>query len=108
MPMTLGRRQVTVQYGHSLEARLESPASLRSEADFRNQDDRLPAILQHLVDGLNVDFRLAAARHTMNHDRFVTPLAQRLQDRLQSGLPDRGSSACARSRAIGTGSNWVV
>jgi hypothetical protein len=41
--MPLGVAQVAVQHGHAVEARAESLAGLRREADLGHQHDRLPA-----------------------------------------------------------------
>ncbi len=55
--------QTAVQCGqrHVREARLEAPDQLRSQVDFRDQDERLAPARQHLGDHREVDFGLAAA-----------------------------------------------
>ncbi len=84
--MPFGRRQVTVQHRHAIEALAEAPRGLGRQADLRHQHNRLATVLNHPVDGLNVDLRLAAAGHTVDHNRLVPLVAQRLENRIESQL----------------------
>ncbi len=86
MPMPFGRCQVTVQHRHAVETRLKTGTRLRGQADLRYQDNRLTTVLNHLVDRPNIDFRLPAARHPMDHNRLVTAVTQWSEDSLESAL----------------------
>ena len=63
MPLDVGL--VAVHHRHAAEARTKSLLGLRRQADLGNQHDRLPAVTQDFVDGLNVDFGLAATGDPM-------------------------------------------
>ena len=86
LPMPFGVAEVAVQHGHPLEPRAEPLQGLRREADFRDQHDRLPAETDHLLDGLDVDFRLAAAGNPVDQDGLLPPAVQGLEDRLEGRL----------------------
>ncbi len=86
MPMPLDVAQVAVQYGHRAETFAEPGDGLRRQADFRHQDDRLPAVTDHFPDGVHIDFGFAAAGDTLHQDGLVPPAAQDFQDVLQGDV----------------------
>ena len=69
--VSLGCREVAVEHGHRAKPGTKPVAGLRGEADLGHEHDRLPAIRHGLLDGLQVDLRLAAARDAEEYDRLV-------------------------------------
>ncbi len=87
MPVTFGVPQMTVQDGHRRKPALKTPDRLRSQTDFRHQHDRLPPITDDLTNGLDIDFRFAAARYTMQQQRAMFTAPQcRVNNVQRSGL----------------------
>ena len=70
--VAFGGREVAVENGHAAEAGPEAVARLRRQTDLRHEHDRLLSSGERLLDGLQVDLRLAAAGHAEEHDRLVT------------------------------------
>ena len=66
--------QMAVKDGDAIaaigEAGLEAFDGLRSQRDFRHQDESGAATLQHTSDGLEIDFGLAAAGDAVQQDGF--------------------------------------
>ena len=66
--------QMAVQHGHQrlqragTEAGLEPLDRLRRQRDFRHQHNRALALLQGVGDGLQINFRLAAAGHAVQEE----------------------------------------
>ncbi len=69
--MTLDSAHVAVQHGNLPEPLYEALARLRRQTDFRHQHDCLSTISQHFVDGLHVDFGLAATGNSMQENRLM-------------------------------------
>jgi hypothetical protein len=81
----LGVAQVAVQDGYLPAAPAERLDRLRGQADLGDQDQRLLALPDDLLDGAQVELGLAAAGHAIEEERAETALAQgRLQ--LRPGL----------------------
>ena len=76
----LGVAEMTVQHGDIAAAAAEPLHRLRSQADLRHQDQRLLPLLDGLLDGAEVDFRLAAAGDAVQQESVETGLPQRLLD----------------------------
>ncbi len=81
VPLDVGL--MAVQHRDLAEPRAKALFGLRGEADFRHQHDRLPPEVQHLLNGLDVDFGLAAARDAVHQDRLVPARLERGQDRAE-------------------------
>ncbi len=96
--MAFGIGQVAVQHGHRIEPGTEAADGLRCEADFRNQDDHLPAVRNHLAHGADVDLRLPAAGHAVQQKRPMRAGTHRLQDRLQHAVLIGGQHGVGVSR----------
>ena len=77
---------MAVQHRDLPEPRAEALFGLRGEADFRHQHNRLPPEVEHFLDGLDVDFGLAAARDAVHQDRLVPARLERGQDRTERRL----------------------
>ncbi len=71
VPMPLGVAEVAVEHGHRPEPPPETLDRLRREADLRHQHDRLAAVAHDLLDRLDVDLRLAAARDAVDQERAM-------------------------------------
>ena len=73
MPFAFG--EMTVEHRHLLLHRrkpaLEALDGLRSERDFRHQHDGALAAVEHALDALQIDLRLAAAGHAMEQQRLL-------------------------------------
>jgi len=75
-----------VQHGHPRKPRAEPTYRLRREADFRHQHDRLAAEVDHLLDRLDVNLRLAATGYAVDQDRLGLSRVQRSKDRIERHL----------------------
>ncbi len=80
LPVPLGIGQMAVQHGHPAEPQPEPLDGLRRQADLRHQHDRLPAVTHDLLDGLDVNLRLAAAGDAVYEDRAVALTPQGIDD----------------------------
>src|SRR5260370_4411388 len=76
----LGVAQVAVQHGNLAATAVELLNRLRREADLRYENDGLFALAHDLLDGSEVEFRLAAARDTVQEEGVKTTLAHGLLD----------------------------
>ncbi len=72
--ISLTGRQPAVQDGDAgAEARVEAAHQLRGKGNFRDKHQRLPALLQHIFDGGQVNLCFTASRNTMEQKRCVLP-----------------------------------
>jgi len=71
VPGSLSGSQVRVQYGDAVESGSEALTGLWGEADFGDQDDRLPPVLNNLLNRADVDFGFATAGDAMEQKRLV-------------------------------------
>src|SRR5690606_25681607 len=60
------------------------------EGDFRNQNDRLPILLQGLVDRLQVYLGFAAPRHSVQQDSMMPIIPHWTDDGLKGLILSRG------------------
>ncbi len=81
MPVPLGVAKMAVQHGHFAETRAETLDRLRRETDFRHQNYRLAAEVDHLLYRLNVDLGFAAVGHPVDQDWFVLAGINGTEDR---------------------------
>ena len=85
--MPLDRTEVTVQDRDLRKPSSEAIASLRCEADFRHEHNRLTPQTDHLLNRLHVDFGLAASGDSVQKYRLVLSRVNRLMERFEdSGL----------------------
>ena len=86
VPRTLGRRQMRMQHGHSIETGSEPLPRLRSQTDLGHQHDRLPTKLDHLLDGADVNFRFPTSRDAVHQERLVRIGFHMADDRIERHL----------------------
>ena len=72
-----GVAEVAVHHRRFAAATLEAGDGLRRQADLRHQHQRLFALTHHLLDGPQIDFRLAAAGDAVQQERTEPALVQR-------------------------------
>ena len=63
--------QMAVQNGDRVEPLAKTAHRLRSQADFRDEDDRLFSETDRFGNRLKIDFRFAAAGYAVQKDRLV-------------------------------------
>jgi len=72
--------------GHMGQDAGRIPAQLAGKGHFGSQQENAPALLQAMPDQLQINSRLAAARHTKQQDGSRTPRIHRSTQRLQGLL----------------------
>ena len=72
-----------MKHGYIAEPATKPFDGLGRQADFRHQDQRFLALANHFFDGLQIDFRFAAAGYAMKQEDVKPAFAQaqRLVDR---------------------------
>ncbi len=86
MPVPLRVSQMAVQHGDGRKSAAEPADRLRRQADFRNQDNRLPAVADDFANRLDINFGLSAPGHAVQQDRAVLPRALQSQNRIEPPL----------------------
>ena len=69
-PFAFGETAVQADHVRVRETAAHRGLQLRRQRNFRHQQQRLPAGLEHLVHHAQIDFGLAAARHTEQQMRL--------------------------------------
>ena len=75
-----------VQYGNAVESSSKALASLWGEADFGDQDDCLPPVLNDFLNRADINFGFAAAGNAVEQKRLVRIGVDMVLDRSQGLL----------------------
>ena len=112
--LALARRDRRMPFGGpGAEARGEAIEELRSQRDFRQQDERLTARAQRRGDRLEIDLRLARAGDAFEQDRAERARLDRARQRVGGGALIGLQRSAARNRrssgaAAGSGGSATI